>query len=216
MRHALDRRILVEQSLDGGLLDLGGGVLTLLLVGHLRGGVQSGAVLAADLREDALVDGPLRRLPLGLAALALQLELHVDELLDLVVGQAQRLDDDRLGDLIGAGLDHDDGVPGAGDHEVELRFVLDLGERGVDHELVLDAPDAHGPDRAEERDLAEAEGRRCAQGGEHVVVVLEVDGQHGGHHVDLVHVPLREQRPDRPVDLAGGERWPCRWAATRA
>ena len=76
---------------------------------------------------------------------------------------------------------------------------------GLIDELVLDAPDAHGPDGAEERDLAEAQGRRGAERGEHVVVVLEVDGQHGGHHVDLVHVPLGEQRPDRPVDLAGGE-----------
>ena len=65
---------------------------------------------AADLGEDALVDGPLGDVPLGLAAQALQLELDVDELLDLVVGEAQRLDDDGLGDLLGAGLDHDDGV----------------------------------------------------------------------------------------------------------
>ena len=49
------------------------------------------------------------------------------------------------------------------------------------------------------------EGRRGAERGEHVVGVLEVDGQHGGHDVDLVHVALGEQRPDGPVDLARGE-----------
>ncbi len=121
------------------------------------------------------------------------------------MSQAQCLHHDSLGDLLCAGLDHDDGVPGAGDHEVELGLVLHLSEGGVDHELVLDAPHAHGPDRAEEGDLAETQGRRGAQSGEHVVVVLEVDGQHGGHHVDLVHISLGEQRPDGPVDLARGE-----------
>ena len=78
-------------------------------------------------------------------------------------------------------------------------------ERRVDDELVLDAADAHGADRAVERDLAEVEGRRGAERGEHVVGVLEVDGQHGGHDVDLVHEALREQRPDGPVDLARRE-----------
>ena len=47
--------------------------------------------------------------------------------------------------------------------------------------------------------------RRSAERGQHVVGVLEVDRQHGGHDVDLVHEALREQRPDRPVDLARGE-----------
>ena len=101
-----------------------GGVLALLLVGHLRGGVERGAVLvrtSARMPSSTVHSGDL---PLGLAALALQLQLHVDELLDLLVGEAQRLDDDRLGDLLGAGLDHDDGVPGAGDDEVEVGLLL--------------------------------------------------------------------------------------------
>ena len=71
------------------------------------------------------------------------------------MSQAKCLNHDSLGDLLCAGLDHDDGVLGAGDHEVELGLVLHLSEGGVDHELVLDASDAHGPDGAEERDLAE-------------------------------------------------------------
>ena len=93
--------------------------------------------------EHALVDRPLGEVPLGLADELLQLELHGDELLDLVVGKAQGLDDDALGDFLGAGLDHDDGVGGAGDDEVHVGLVLQLLERRIDHQLAVDAADVH-------------------------------------------------------------------------
>ena len=55
-----------------------------------------------------------------------------------------------------AGLDHDDGVGGAGDDEVHVRLVLELLERRVDDQLAVDTPDVHGADGAAERDVADA------------------------------------------------------------
>ena len=205
VRDAVDARVVVEQRLDGLELDGGRRVLAVLLVGDLRRGVDLAGEPGADLFEDALVDGVLGHVPLGLAAGALQLELHVDELLDLVVRDAQGLDHDRLGDLLGARLDHHDGVAGAGDHEVDVGLVLRLLERRVHDELAVDATHAHGADGAVERDLADAESGGGAQRGEHVVGVLEVDRERGRHDVDLVHETLGEQRPDGPVDLASAE-----------
>jgi len=69
------------------------GVLHLGLVGDLRDAVYLGAVAAAHFCQDAFVDRPGLDLPLGLTGHGLQLELQVDELLDLHVGDAQRLDD---------------------------------------------------------------------------------------------------------------------------
>ena len=110
-----------------------------------------------------------------------------------------------LGDLLGAGLDHDDRVGGAGDHEVHVGLVLELLEGGVHDQLAVDAADVHGADGAAERDVADGERRGGAERREDVVGRLEVDGQRRGDDVDLVHEALGEQRPDGAVDLAGAE-----------
>ena len=153
------------------VLDLGGRVLALQLAGHLGGGVERRAEAVADLVEHAFVDRPRGDVPLGLADELLQLELDGDELLDLLVGELEGLDDDALGDLLGAGLDHDDGVGGAGDDQVHVGLVLELLERGVDDQLAVDAADVHRADGAAERDVADRERRGGAERREHVVGV---------------------------------------------
>ena len=60
-----------------------------------------------------------------------------------------------LGQELGARLDHHDRVARAGDDQVELR-LRELAVGRVDDELAADAADAHGADRARERDLADA------------------------------------------------------------
>ena len=61
----------------------------------------------------------LGHLPLGLARLATELVLHVDELDDLDLRETQRLDDLGFGDFTGARLDHLEGVAVAAHDEVE-------------------------------------------------------------------------------------------------
>ena len=65
-----------------------------------------------DLRDDDL--------ELGLADLLGELALERAELLDLAVGDVERVEDLRLGDLARAGLDHQDRLLGAGDDQVEV------------------------------------------------------------------------------------------------
>ena len=70
--------------------------------------------------EQALVDLRGLDLQLLLADLLGQLALQGAELADLVVGDVERVEDLRLGDLVRAGLDHEDGLLGAGDDQVEV------------------------------------------------------------------------------------------------
>ena len=87
------------------------------------------AVRGTDLGEQALVDLLGLDLDLLLADLLLELLDRGDDLLDLTVGDVERVEDLLLGDAAGAGLDHEDRLLGAGDDqvEVELGVILLLG-----------------------------------------------------------------------------------------
>ena len=128
------------------LLDGLRGVLAGELVLDRRGLVELLPVRALDLLEQAGVD--LRRLDLelrGLAGLLAELAHGGDQLLDLRVRDVERVEDLGLGDLVGARLDHQDGLVGAGDHEVEVGREEVLLVR-VDDEVAVDLAD---PDRAD-------------------------------------------------------------------
>ncbi len=108
------------------LLDRLGGVLALELVLDLGRGVERVAVRGLDLLVELRIDLRDLDLDLRLAGLLGQLALGGAELLDRVVGDVERVEDLRLGDLVGARLDHQDRLFGAGDDQVEVG-VLDAG-----------------------------------------------------------------------------------------
>ncbi len=60
----------------------------------------------------------------SLPTFAGELALQRAELLDLRVGDVERVEDLGLGDLVGARLDHQDRLLGAGDDQVEVRAAL--------------------------------------------------------------------------------------------
>ncbi len=64
------------------------------------------------------------------------------------MGDVERVEDLRLGDLVGAGLDHQDALAGAGDDQVEIGVVEQVLLVGVDDEVAVDLAD---PDRADGR-----------------------------------------------------------------
>ena len=123
---------------------------------------------------------------------------------DLLVGDLERLEHRLLVDLLGAGLDHRDGLGGAGDDQVELR-LLGLLQGRVDDELVAHQADAHGADRAGEGHLREHQRGGRAVEGEDVERVDLVHRQDRRDDLGLVAVALGPQRPDRPVGHARGQ-----------
>jgi hypothetical protein len=122
--------------------------LALELVGHLRGLVELAPCeprISSMRLERSTGSGQLH---LGLAGLLAQLVLDGADLLDLGVGDVERVEDLGLGDLARAGLHHEDRVLGAGDDEVEVGLLEELLLRRVDDEVALHLADADGADRA--------------------------------------------------------------------
>ena len=144
-------------------------------------------------------------------SLAKPLERRAD-LADLGVGELERLEDRVLGDLVAAGLDHRQPFARADDDEVERR-LLELLEGRIEDELVLDAADANGADRAQERQRRDHQCRRRAVDAEDVVRRDEIRREDGADDLHLVAEALRPERPDRAVDHPRGERRPLRRAA---
>ena len=184
------------ECLDGvGALDLAGRQFGLgELVGEAR---------LEDLDERVDLGGRVRLLGRQAAHLAKLLD-HVDDDDDLLVGEHDRLEHLVLGHLAGEALDHRDRLARAGDDEVEVA-LLHLGGGRHDDQFVLDAADAHRAGDLEERDVRDVERSARADHAQDVGVVLAV-GRHGrGHDLDFVDVVGGEERPDGPVDEAGGE-----------
>src|SRR4029077_2731069 len=88
------------------------------------------------------------------------------QLLDLGVGDVERVEDLRLGDLVGAGLDHQDRLLGAGDDQVEVGWALGVGGSTaggggqvglvrVDDEVPVDLADPHGADGRRQRNVGD-------------------------------------------------------------
>ena len=120
------------------------------------------------------------------------------------MGDVERVEHLGLGDAIGAALDHQDRLVGAGDDQVHL----ELRERllvGVDDEVAVELADAHGADVLGDRDRRDRERRGGAVHREDVVGVDVVDRHRLGDELRLEVPALREEGPDRPVDHARGQ-----------
>ena len=145
-----------------------------------------------------------------LADLRGELALQRAQLLDLGVRDVERVEDLRLGDLVGAGLDHQDRVLGAGDDRSRSERVLASASRsssaGLTTKLPSTLPIRTAPTGVGERDVGDHQRRRGAVHREDVVGVDVVDRERDRDQLRLVAPALREQRADRAVDHARGQR----------
>ena len=91
------------------------------------------------------------------------------------MGDVERVEDLGLGDLVGAGLDHQDRLVGAGHDQVEVGVVDQVLLVGVDDEVAVDLADPHRADRRRERDVGDHQRRRRAVHREDVVRIHVVD-----------------------------------------
>ncbi|CUS44386.1 hypothetical protein MGWOODY_Smn1356 [hydrothermal vent metagenome] len=180
-------------------------VRTLRLVGHLVGG---GDVLADQLLQLVLGSrqvGLLGHFPGLLGCLLGEIDDRADCLAACLVGKLHRAEHHVFRQLLGFGFDHHHRAVRGGDDQVEIAFLA-LLERRVQDVLAIDIADAGRADRAHERHAGDGEGGGGGDHREDVRLVLAVIAQHLGDDVDLVVEAFREQRADRAVDQAAGQR----------
>jgi hypothetical protein len=85
--------------------------------------------------------------------------LDLDDAADFRVGNVERRQHLLLGDLLRAGLDHDDRVRRPGHNQIEPALLLNLPHGGVEDELIVDEAHAHRADRSIKRQSRDHQGR---------------------------------------------------------
>ena len=136
---------------------------------------------------------------LGLSRLRRQLVDHVGDAADVRLGEFERLEHVRFGDLVRAAFDHDDVGGSTRDDHVHVALI-ELGDRRHDHEFAIETRDANAGDRLGERDVRQADRGRGPDQRQHVGIVLLVRRHDGRHDLRFVRECLAEQRADRAVD----------------
>ena len=129
----------------------------------------------------------------------------IDPLDDLLLAQflCAALEHDEV-DVIGlAARPRDNLAP----HDEHVQIAV-LHRGGVGDELAVDAPDPHAGNRPVEGDVGDLQGRRGAQKGHHIGVVLPVHGEHRGDELRLEVVALGEKRADGAVNNPANEDLP--------
>ena len=188
-------------ELSADLVD-GGVAAELIRDGHGLG------ELGADELGDGLEEGCVK---LGrdeghllLAGLFGELDLELDEGLNGLEAEVQRVEHVVFARLVGLALDHDDGVLGAGDDDVDVAEGA-LRPGGVGDELALDAADADCGDGAREGCVAQHQRGGGAGDGEDVGVVLTVVGDDLRDDLDFALETLGEEGAEGAVREAAGE-----------
>ena len=114
-----------------------------------------------------------------------ELDDGVEHRLEMLLAEHHGAKHHILCELLGFGLDHQHGVGGAGDHEVERAFAH-LVDHRVQRVFAADIADARGADRAQEGNAGQRERGGGRDHGDDVGIVLHVMGEHGGDDLRLV------------------------------
>ena len=147
-----------------------------------------------------------RHFALRLADLGRELLLDADHFAGVPVREFERLDELLLRQFVGGAFDHDDVVLGADVNEIEVALApLVMGRVG--DELAVDATDAHGADRAGERNVGNAERGRGAVDRENIGIILAVGAEQDRDDLGVVKITRRKERTERPIRHARGERF---------
>ncbi len=134
-----------------------------------------------------------------------QLVDRVDRCLHLGVAEHHPTQHDVFRQLHGLGFHHQHGGRSAGDDEVERR-ILELGVGRVEYVFAVDEAHACGADRAVERQAGQRQRGRCPDQGGDVGADLGVGRDHRGDDLHFIEETFGEERTDRAVDQARGQR----------
>ena len=165
---------------------------------------QSPADLRFQTLEVSLVEFRRRHLALRLADLAAQFVDGGADLFDFGVREFDRVHHRLFLYFFRAGLDHDNRIGGAYDHDVE-QAVAHFGVGGIGDEAAIHQADAHRADRAEKRNIGEGQSGRSGVDAADIGIVFRVGGEDEGDDLGLALEAFGEHRTHRPVDLAAGE-----------
>jgi hypothetical protein len=113
---------------------------------------------------------------------------------------------DFFGQLVGFRLNHQHGGFGTGNHEVKLA-TLELAQGRAQNVLAIDVTDASSTDRAVERHAGDSQSSRGANHRRNVGIDFRIQRHHGGDDLNFVVEAIREQRANRAVDQAAGQRF---------
>ncbi len=155
---------------------------------------------------------------LGLAGSLPDFILYFDHGPDGLQSKAYGLDGGILVYLAGATFHHDQvdiegTAPRAGEHfsahhEYINVAVLHLLARGVADILPVDTAHPRAGNGYLEGNARYLQCDGCPQHGGHIGIVFIVQGQYGGDQLRFIAVPVREERPDGPVDDPGSQDFP--------
>ena len=132
---------------------------------------------------------------------------RADHLADLVMREHHRTEHFVLGQFLGFGFDHHHRRVGGSDHEVETAFGKRLVLLRVEDVFAFDVADARGADRAHEGHARNGQRSRGRDHRNDIGFGFAVKRQNLTDHVDFVVETFGEQRTDRTVDQAAGERF---------
>ena len=211
-------RVLLEDRRLDGL----GGVLALELVLDLGGVVERRAVGGADRLEDLRVDaGSSRRLssPCRPSSASSRCSAQSFLISAWAMSSASRISASGISLAPASTIRMASSVPATIRSRSE-RVLRVVGEQvllaRVDDEVAVDLADPHRADGRRQRDVGDHQRRRGAVHREDVVGVDVVDRQRDRHELGVVAPVLGEQRADRAVDHARGQRAPSRPGGPRA
>ena len=112
---------------------------------------------------------------------------------------------DLLRQAPGLGLDHEDGVLGTGDDQVQVAVGTQADDGGVEDIFTVLVAHPRGGDGAVEGRAGDGQGRRGADHGRHLRVDGGIEGLDRGDDLHLAAEALGEEGTDGPIDKARGE-----------
>ncbi len=125
--------------------------------------------------------------------------------LHLLVAEHDRAEHDVFGQTAGLRLDHQHGLLGAGDDQVQIAVRIDSGHRLVEQVFAVLVADPCRANGTVERGTGDGKRGGDAEHGRHLGVDRRVQRLDRGDDLHLAAEALGEQRPDGPVDQARGQ-----------
>ncbi len=199
------RVFVAGQRINSGRLGIANRRLAVNLVGNPVGIRQATFRCRRDGCSKLLVFCGRFPVPCRLADFSRQLVDRIDRGLHGLVPEHDRTEHDLFGEHVGLGLDHQYRIFGAGNDEIEMG-VSELRDSRVEDVVAVNVAHLGSADRPCKWHPRYRQRGRGADERRDVGIYVRVQGDHGCDHLHFVLEALWEERPDRSIDQAAGQR----------